>query len=75
MIDAMPDVVPVADQAPDVPGLAICTGMSGHGFGIGPGFGRIMVDLVTGGAPGHDLRRFRLSRFTDGSPMMPGPGF
>lgn len=75
MIDAMPDVVPVVDHAPDLPGLSICTGMSGHGFGIGPGFGRIMADLVTGDAPGHDLRRFRFSRFTDGSPIVPGPGF
>ncbi|MCL6284014.1 FAD-binding oxidoreductase [Ruegeria sp. 2012CJ41-6] len=73
MIDTMPDVVPVVDRAGGLPGLSICTGMSGHGFGIGPAFGRIMADLVTGDAPGHDLSRFRLSRFRDGSALVPGP--
>lgn len=73
MIDTMPDVVPVVDRVEALPGLSICTGMSGHGFGIGPGFGRIMADLVTGHAPGHDLSRFRLSRFSDGSVLELGP--
>lgn len=72
MIDTMPDVVPVVDRAgPE--GLVIATGMSGHGFGIGPGMGRVVADLVTGRAPGHDLSRFRLSRFGDGSRVDPGP--
>jgi glycine/D-amino acid oxidase-like deaminating enzyme len=47
--------------------------MSAHGFGIGPGMGRVVADLVAGGPVGHDLHRFRLSRFTDGSKIMPGP--
>ncbi len=73
MIDTMPDDVPVIDHAP-IPGLTIATGLSGHGFGIGPAMGRVVADLVTGGDPGHDLTRFRLSRFTDGSVVAPGPG-
>ena len=73
MIDTMPDVVPVIDHAAAVPGLTIATGMSGHGFGIGPGVGRVVADLVQGRAPGHDLTRFRLSRFADGSPITIGP--
>jgi glycine/D-amino acid oxidase-like deaminating enzyme len=73
MIDAMPDVVPIVDQAQAIPGLLVATGMSGHGFGIGPGMGRILADLIVGNAPGHDLSRFRLSRFSDGSPIRPGP--
>ncbi|SFE62869.1 NAD(P)/FAD-dependent oxidoreductase [Roseivivax sediminis] len=75
MIDTMPDVVPVVDRTAALPGLTIATGMSGHGFGIGPAFGRVAADLIRGAAPGHDLSRFRLTRFTDGSPMRPGPGF
>jgi glycine/D-amino acid oxidase-like deaminating enzyme len=74
MIDVMPDVVPVMDEVSDYPGLFIATGFSGHGFGIGPGAGRVMADLVSGRTPAHDLTRFRLSRFTDGTPMRPGPG-
>lgn len=72
MIDSLPDVVPVVDHA-GVAGLTIATGMSGHGFGIGPGMGRVIADLVTGGAVGYDLSRFRLARFSDGSPIRPGP--
>ena len=68
MIDTMPDLVPVLDVTP-IPGLALATGLSGHGFGIGPGVGRVMADLVTGGDTGHDLHRFRYARFTDGSPI------
>lgn len=56
-----------------LPGLTIATGLSGHGFGIGPGIGRVVADPVAGRAPGHDLTRFRLSRFTDGPPIEIGP--
>lgn len=73
MIDTMPDVVPVIDHAATIPGLTIATGLSGHGFGIGPGMGRVVADLVAGRDPGHDLTRFRLSRFSDGTKLAPGP--
>ncbi len=73
MIDTMPDNVPVMDEGQSLKGLFIGTGLSGHGFGIGPGFGRVMADLVQGRAPGHDLSRFRLSRFNDGTKMRLGP--
>jgi glycine/D-amino acid oxidase-like deaminating enzyme len=72
MIDSLPDVVPIVDRGP-LAGLTIATGMSGHGFGIGPGMGRVIADLVAGRTTGHDLSRFRLSRFSDGSPIRPGP--
>ncbi|MHA7875039.1 NAD(P)/FAD-dependent oxidoreductase [Roseivivax sp.] len=73
MIDVLPDVVPVVDRVADLPGLTVATGMCGHGFGIGPAFGRIAAALALGEEPGHDLHRFRLSRFSDGSKMVPGP--
>ena len=73
MIDSMPDLVPVIDQIPALPGLTLATGMSGHGFGIGPGVGRIVADLVAGRPAGHDLSRFRFSRFSDGSKLDLGP--
>jgi glycine/D-amino acid oxidase-like deaminating enzyme len=71
MIDTMPDTLPVVDRAAALPGLTIATGMSGHGFGIGPAFGRIAADLALGAEPGHDLTRFRLARFHGGSPLVP----
>ncbi|MER8914454.1 FAD-binding oxidoreductase [Mesorhizobium sp. M0761] len=73
MIDAMPDVVPIVDHVQAVGGLFVATGMSGHGFGIGPGIGRVVADLIQGNQTGHDLSRFRLSRFYDGSPVRLGP--
>lgn len=73
MIDAMPDVVPIVDRVPQIDGLIVATGMSGHGFGIGPGFGRAIAKIAAGKSPGHAIARFRFSRFTDGSPMVPGP--
>jgi len=72
MIDTMPDIVPVLDHAP-LQGLFIATGLSGHGFGIGPGVGRVMADMVMGRAVGHDLTRFRFARFSDGSKIQPAP--
>ncbi|MBN9886354.1 NAD(P)/FAD-dependent oxidoreductase [Salipiger abyssi] len=73
MIDVMPDVVPVVDRVPELPGLNAVTGMCGHGFGIGPAFGRIAADMAQERDPGHDLNRFRITRFSDGSKLIPGP--
>ena len=73
MIDVTPDAVPVLGETAAVPGLIIATGLSGHGFGIGPAIGRIAADLVRGRDPGHAMTRFRHSRFFDGSPIVPGP--
>lgn len=74
MIDVTPDVLPIVDKVDAIPGLVVATGMCGHGFGIGPAFGRITADLVLGRAPGHDLTKFRFSRFTDGSKIDLGSG-
>ncbi|TDH39079.1 FAD-binding oxidoreductase [Pseudohoeflea suaedae] len=73
MIDTLPDIVPIIDRAGQLPGLTIGTGMCGHGFGIGPGVGRVLADKVMGNEIGHDLRRFRLARFSDGSKLDLGP--
>ena len=73
MIDVMPDVVPVVDAVPSFPGFYMATGMSAHGFGIGPGYGRAVARLLQGLPAEHDLRRFRLSRFSDGSRLEVGP--
>ncbi|WP_134678926.1 NAD(P)/FAD-dependent oxidoreductase [Paracoccus ravus] len=72
MIDVTPDQVPILDET-SVPGFFIATGLSGHGFGIGPGVGRVMADRMLGRATGHDLARFRFARFSDGSKIELGP--
>lgn len=73
MIDATPDAVPVMDSVDELESLFIATGFSGHGFGIGPAAGKIMANLILGKSSGHDLSRFRFSRFSDGSDLRLGP--
>ena len=73
MIDALPDVVPVLDRCEHLAGLWISTGFSGHGFGIGPGAGKVIAELIQGNAVEYDLARFRLARFSDGSKLELGP--
>ena len=74
VIDATPDAVPVMDAVPDLPGLFLATGFSGHGFGLGPGAGRLTADLVTGKAPCVDPAPFRYKRFIDGTKLRPLSG-
>jgi glycine/D-amino acid oxidase-like deaminating enzyme len=73
LIDVTPDAVPVISHVDALPGLTIATGFSGHGFGIGPGAGRLVADMVSGTAEPAVLSAFRLGRFFDGSPIRPGP--
>jgi glycine/D-amino acid oxidase-like deaminating enzyme len=67
LIDVTPDAVPVISNLPSLPGFHMATGFSGHGFGIGPGAGRLMADIVAGDTPIVDPEPYRLSRFSDGT--------
>jgi glycine/D-amino acid oxidase-like deaminating enzyme len=73
MIEASPDVLPFIAPVDSIGDFYVASGFSGHGFGIGPGAGRLVADMVSGTADADELRRFRLSRFFDGSPIVPGP--
>jgi glycine/D-amino acid oxidase-like deaminating enzyme len=72
-IDATPDVVPYIGPVGTLPGLTVATGFSGHGFGIGPAAGHLAADLATAQSPLVDPTAFRVSRFSDGSPILLGP--
>jgi len=63
MIDVTPDGVPVISAIEAIPGFHLASGFSGHGFGIGPGAGRLMAEIVTGAAPVVDPAPFRFARF------------
>jgi glycine/D-amino acid oxidase-like deaminating enzyme len=73
MIDVTPDGIPVISEVDSLRGFFIATGFTGHGFGIAPGAGRLMAELVTGETPVVDPTPFRFSRFTDGSRPRPSP--
>jgi glycine/D-amino acid oxidase-like deaminating enzyme len=63
LIDTTPDAVPVIGPVQATPGFFLMSGFSGHGFGIGPGAGRLMAELVTGAVPVVDPAPFRFERF------------
>jgi glycine/D-amino acid oxidase-like deaminating enzyme len=65
-VDSTPDGVPVIDADIGIPGLVLAAGLSGHGFGIGPGVGHLVADLVLGRAPITEPAQYRLARFRRG---------
>jgi glycine/D-amino acid oxidase-like deaminating enzyme len=69
MIDSTPDGIPVISAVDTMPGLYLSTGYTGHGFGIGPGAGRLAADLVAGDPPIVDPHPFRYSRMIDGTDL------
>lgn len=63
LIDKTPDALPVLEATPEVEGLVIATGFSGHGFCLGPVTGEILADLVVEGATRHPIAPFARARF------------
>jgi glycine/D-amino acid oxidase-like deaminating enzyme len=72
-VDVTPDGIPVISAVESVPGFFIATGFTGHGFGIAPGAGRLMAELVMGETPVVDPAPFRFNRFADGPRPGPSP--
>jgi glycine/D-amino acid oxidase-like deaminating enzyme len=72
-VDVTPDGVPVISAVDAIPGFFIATGFTGHGFGIAPGAGRLMAQLVTGKTPVVDPTPFRYSRFAERPRSHPSP--
>ncbi|HJN93313.1 MAG TPA: FAD-dependent oxidoreductase [Dehalococcoidia bacterium] len=72
-IDTTPDHAPVLGSIAEAPdGFYLATGLSGHGFALGPGSGKLMSELVTGDAPSVDPHPFRFTRFAENDlPPMP----
>ena len=64
MIDVMPDEVCCAGTLPTLPGLVLATGLSGHGFGLGPGIGLLAAQLVSNASPVVDPGAMSPNRFS-----------
>jgi len=62
-IDSTPDGVPVIDADIGIPGLVLAAGLSGHGFGIGPGVGHLIADMLLARPPIAETKAYRLARF------------
>jgi sarcosine oxidase subunit beta len=63
LLDNTPDALPVIERSPEIPGLVIAAGFSGHGFCLGPITGQLIRELVTDGQTSLPLEPFRRSRF------------
>ncbi|WP_268797400.1 NAD(P)/FAD-dependent oxidoreductase [Pseudomonas huanghezhanensis] len=62
-VDSTPDGVPGIGEMDNLPGLVLAAGFSGHGFGIGPGAGHLIADIVSGMTPIVDPRPYHPDRF------------
>jgi len=62
LIDKTPDALPVIERTPDIDGLVVATGFSGHGFCLGPVTGEILADLATEGRTAHPIGPFARQR-------------
>lgn len=63
-IDSTPDGVPAIGEVTGMPGFLLAAGFSGHGFGIGPGAGHLVADIVTGAEPLVDPQPYHPDRFS-----------
>jgi glycine/D-amino acid oxidase-like deaminating enzyme len=61
-IDSTPDGVPAIGEVARLPGLVLAAGFSGHGFGIGPGAGHLVADIITGTTPIVDVAPYNPER-------------
>ncbi|SNY90195.1 Glycine/D-amino acid oxidase [Cohaesibacter sp. ES.047] len=64
MIDVMPDEVPIIEMTDKPSGFVIATGLSGHGFGTGPGVGKLVQQIICSEEPMVDISPFKSARFT-----------
>jgi len=62
LIDKTPDALPVIEATPEVEGLVVATGFSGHGFCLGPITGEILADLAVEGATRRPIAPFARAR-------------
>ena len=65
MVDMTPDGLPIIDGGCGPAGLTIITGLSGHGYTLGPALGSIAADLSLDGASSLPIAPFRLARYTE----------
>jgi sarcosine oxidase subunit beta len=71
MIDLTPDGLPIVDGRGGPEGLTLVTGLSGHGFTLGPVLGVIAADLALSGTTNWEIAPLSLARFAGGRVRAP----
>jgi sarcosine oxidase subunit beta len=64
--DVTPDWNPVLGRLPDMAGLVVGYGFSGHGFKLSPGVGRVLAQEALGLRTDVSLAPYALERFRQG---------
>ena len=59
------DEMQIIGPVPNVDGLVLAAGFSGHGFGIGPGVGALIAQYLTTGSMHRMLKPFGFERFNN----------
>jgi sarcosine oxidase subunit beta len=72
--DVTPDWNPVLGRLPDVPGLIVAYGFSGHGFKLSPAVGKVLAQEALGLATDVSLQPYALERFGRGRLLSGGYG-
>lgn len=67
VFDVTPDWNPVLGRLPDVPGLVVGYGFSGHGFKLAPAVGRVLAQAALGMETEIDIAPYSLERFRNGA--------
>jgi glycine/D-amino acid oxidase-like deaminating enzyme len=68
--DCSPDLQPLLGPVPEVPGLHVAVGFSGHGFKLSPVVGELVAErIVDGRTTLVDIDFFAPSRFAEGRPI------
>ncbi len=65
--DVTPDWNPVLGTVPEVPGLVLGFGFSGHGFKLSPVVGRVLAQAALGLPTEVSLAPYALQRFASGA--------
>lgn len=67
--DITPDWNPIVGPVPDIDGLYVATGFSGHGFKLAPTIGEALAQSVLGLQPRIPIEMYNMSRFDEGKSL------
>ena len=72
LYDCSPDLQPLLGAVPDVPGLHLAVGLSGHGFKLSPIFSQMLAEqLLAGSSSLFDIEMFNPARFIQERRIVP----
>lgn len=71
LYEVTPDHQAIVGPAPDLAGMWLCCGFSGHGFMQAPAIGRVLAQWIAGEEPEVPLSPFNPRRFATGADLNP----